>query len=112
MRNRTPPLGAHRSHRLRPAVSASVPALCQTERMTSRPSFLSANSRNRLIAAALLGAAGGAAWIVRSKRPLPREPAPEPPRIGHTREVTAGAAPTPAVAPSHGATAGGDRTEP
>ncbi|HLS78552.1 MAG TPA: hypothetical protein VK083_17365 [Nocardia sp.] len=73
--------------------------------MTSRPSFLSANSRNRLIAAALLGAAGGAAWIVRSKRPLPPEPAPEPPRIGHTREVTADAAPTPAVASSNGATA-------
>lgn len=57
--------------------------------MTSRPSFLSPNSRNRLIAAAVLGAAGGAAWIVRSKRPLPPEPAPEPPRIGHTRDIAA-----------------------
>jgi len=55
--------------------------------MTSRPPFLSPNSRNRLVAAALLGAAGGAAWIVRSKRPLPPEPAPEPPRIGHTRDI-------------------------
>ncbi|WP_067858084.1 hypothetical protein [Nocardia shimofusensis] len=55
--------------------------------MTSRPSLLSPNSRNRLIAAALLGAAGGAAWIVRSKRPMTPEPAPEPPRIGHTRDI-------------------------
>ncbi|MBF6356784.1 hypothetical protein IU449_19920 [Nocardia higoensis] len=55
--------------------------------MTTRPSILSPNSRNRLIAAALLGAAGGAAWIVRSKRPVPPEPAPEPPRIGYTRDL-------------------------
>ncbi|MBA4857937.1 hypothetical protein IU443_14665 [Nocardia farcinica] len=60
--------------------------------MTLGRLHVSARSRNRLIAATLLGLAGGAAWLVRSKRPLPPEPAPEPPRIGYSRN---GSAPTP-----------------
>ncbi|MEV0029133.1 hypothetical protein [Nocardia sp. NPDC050793] len=53
---------------------------------------VSARSRNRLIAGALAALAGGVAWLVRSKRPLPPEPAPEPPRIGYSRN---GSAPAP-----------------
>ncbi|MGV9818967.1 hypothetical protein [Nocardia xishanensis] len=45
-----------------------------------------------MIAGALAALAGGVAWLVRSKRPLPPEPAPEPPRIGYSRN---GSAPTP-----------------
>lgn len=45
-----------------------------------------------LIAAVLVALAGGAAWLVRSKRPQPPEPAAAPPRIGYSRN---GAAPTP-----------------
>ncbi|MET8773725.1 hypothetical protein AB0H49_00640 [Nocardia sp. NPDC050713] len=53
---------------------------------------VSARSRNRLIAGGLAALAGGVAWLVRSKRPLPPQPAPEPPRIGYSRN---GSAPTP-----------------
>ncbi|MBF6214143.1 hypothetical protein IU433_12055 [Nocardia puris] len=53
---------------------------------------VSARSRNRLIAASLVALAGGVAWLVRSKRPVPPEPAPEPPRLGYSRN---GSAPVP-----------------
>ncbi|MET8796270.1 hypothetical protein ABZV91_07405 [Nocardia sp. NPDC004568] len=60
--------------------------------MSSRPLRPSSRSRYRLLAAAAVTAAGGTAWLVRSKRPQPPEPAPAPPRIGYTRN---GAAVTP-----------------
>ncbi|WP_327148961.1 hypothetical protein [Nocardia sp. NBC_01329] len=53
--------------------------------MSSRPLRPSGRSRYRLLAAAAVAAAGGTAWLVRSKRPQPPEPAPAPPRIGYTR---------------------------
>ncbi|MGW4773325.1 hypothetical protein ACWEO2_35485 [Nocardia sp. NPDC004278] len=60
--------------------------------MTLGRLFVSARSRNRLIAAVVVALAGGVAWLVRSKRPQPPEPAPAPPRIGYSRN---GSAPTP-----------------
>lgn len=59
--------------------------------MSSRPSRPSGRSRYRLLAAAAVAAAGGTAWLVRSKRPAPPEPAPAPPRIGQSRNSTAAA---------------------
>ncbi|MGW5386746.1 hypothetical protein [Nocardia sp. NPDC003963] len=53
--------------------------------MSSRPLRPSSRLRYRLLAAATVAAAGGTAWLVRSKRPQPPEPAPAPPRIGYTR---------------------------
>ncbi|MFI6311418.1 hypothetical protein ACIBEK_15035 [Nocardia fusca] len=53
--------------------------------MSSRPLRPSSRSRYRLLAAAAVAAAGGTAWLVRSKRPQPPEPASAPPRIGYTR---------------------------
>ncbi|WP_306357248.1 MULTISPECIES: hypothetical protein [unclassified Nocardia] len=46
--------------------------------------------RNRIIAAALLGAVGSIVAVVLNRRPQP--PAPEPPRLGYSRN---GSAPTP-----------------
>ncbi|MFI1464404.1 hypothetical protein [Nocardia carnea] len=68
--------------------------------MSSNPLRPSGRSRYRLLAAAAVAAAGGTAWLVRSKRPQPPEPAPAPPRIGQTRTGAAvagtnGAAATP-----------------
>ncbi|MGY4098104.1 hypothetical protein ACW2Q0_00835 [Nocardia sp. R16R-3T] len=60
--------------------------------MTLGRLLISARSRNRLIAAVAVALAGGVAWLVCSKRPQPPEPAPAPPRIGHSRN---GSAPNP-----------------
>ncbi|MEV4124769.1 hypothetical protein [Nocardia sp. NPDC049707] len=60
--------------------------------MTLGRLLTSTRSRNRLIAAVVVALAGGAAWLVRSKRPQPPEPASAPPRIGYSRN---GSAPTP-----------------
>ncbi|WP_227997816.1 hypothetical protein [Nocardia australiensis] len=60
--------------------------------MTSGRLHVSTRTRNRLIAAATIVVAGGVAWLVRSKRPQPPQPAPAPPRIGYSRN---GSAPTP-----------------
>lgn len=60
--------------------------------MTLGRLLTSARSRNRLLAAVVVALAGGVAWLVRSKRPQPPEPAPAPPRIGYSRN---GSAPTP-----------------
>ncbi|MBF6350092.1 MULTISPECIES: hypothetical protein [Nocardia] len=59
--------------------------------MSSNPLRPSGRSRYRLLAAAAVAAAGGTAWLVRSKRPQPPEPAPAPPRIGQTRTGSAAA---------------------
>lgn len=59
--------------------------------MSSNPLRPSGRSRYRLLGAAAVAAAGGAAWLVRSKRPQPPEPASAPPRIGQTRAGTAAA---------------------
>ncbi|MBF6135903.1 hypothetical protein IU501_23200 [Nocardia otitidiscaviarum] len=48
--------------------------------------------RNRIIAAALLGAVGSIVAVVLNRRPQPPAPAPEPPRLGYSRN---GSAPTP-----------------
>ncbi|WP_280382586.1 hypothetical protein [Nocardia wallacei] len=40
--------------------------------------------RNRLIAAALVGFAGSAAWLAARRRPQLPEPAAEPPRLGYS----------------------------
>ncbi|WP_280398498.1 hypothetical protein [Nocardia carnea] len=53
--------------------------------MSSNPLRPSGRSRYRLLAAAAVAAAGGTAWLVRSKRPQPPEPAAAPPRIGQSR---------------------------
>ncbi|WP_330251490.1 hypothetical protein OG874_35940 [Nocardia sp. NBC_00565] len=60
--------------------------------MTLGRLHVSARSRNRLIAAAVVALAGGVALLARSKRPQPPEPASAPPRIGYSRN---GSAPTP-----------------
>ncbi|MCX0270298.1 hypothetical protein NLM24_06175 [Nocardia zapadnayensis] len=57
--------------------------------MSSRPLRPSSRSRYRLLAAAAVAVAGGTAWLVRSKRPQPPEPAAAPPRIGYTRHGAA-----------------------
>ncbi|MEU4315194.1 hypothetical protein [Nocardia sp. NPDC024068] len=67
--------------------------------MSSRPLRPSGRSRYRLLAAAAVAAAGGTAWLVRSKRPAPPEPAPAPPRIGHSRNGVAATPDTGAAAP-------------
>lgn len=59
--------------------------------MSSRPLRRSGRSRYRLLAVAGVAAAGGAAWLVRSKRPQPPEPAAAPPRIGQSRNSTVAA---------------------
>ncbi|MFF0456312.1 hypothetical protein [Nocardia africana] len=45
--------------------------------------------RNRLIAAGIAAAAGGAAWVAASRRPQLPEPAAEPPRLGYAGGATA-----------------------
>ncbi|MDR7167725.1 hypothetical protein J2W56_001444 [Nocardia kruczakiae] len=45
--------------------------------------------RNRLIAAGVAAAAGGAAWAAASRRPQLPEPAAEPPRLGYAGGATA-----------------------
>ncbi|WP_459548702.1 hypothetical protein [Nocardia sp. X0981] len=57
--------------------------------MSSRPPRQSGRSRYRLLAVAGVAAAGGAAWLARSKRPQPPEPAAAPPRIGYSRNSSA-----------------------
>ncbi|WP_040787733.1 hypothetical protein [Nocardia paucivorans] len=53
--------------------------------MSLGPLRLSGRSRNRLLAAAAVAAAGGTALVIRNKRPQLPDPAPVPPRIGYTR---------------------------
>lgn len=60
--------------------------------MTLGRFHVSNRTRNRLLVAVCAALAGGAAWLVRSKRPQPPEPAPAPPRIGYSRN---GSAPAP-----------------
>jgi hypothetical protein len=53
--------------------------------MTLGRQLVSAPSRNRLVAAVVVALAAGVAWLLRSRRPQPPAVAPEPPRIGYSR---------------------------
>ncbi|WP_194816634.1 hypothetical protein [Nocardia sp. XZ_19_385] len=53
--------------------------------MTLGRQLVSARSRNRLVAAVAVALAGAVAWLLRSRRPQPPAVAPEPPRIGYSR---------------------------
>ncbi|MBL1073251.1 hypothetical protein JK358_02460 [Nocardia sp. 2] len=55
-------------------------------------------SRNRIIVAALLAAAGGVVAYLVGKRPQPPAPAAEPPRLGYSRN---GSAPSPDFSAAH-----------
>ncbi|MFR9753352.1 hypothetical protein ACL02S_20285 [Nocardia sp. 004] len=47
------------------------------------------SSRNRFLAAATVALVGGVVYLVRARRPQQQEPAAAPPRIGHSRTVSA-----------------------
>ncbi|MFC9893234.1 hypothetical protein ACFVMC_06040 [Nocardia sp. NPDC127579] len=53
--------------------------------MTLGRQLVSARSRNRLVAVLAVGMAAAVAWVLRSRRPQPPAVAPEPPRIGYSR---------------------------
>ncbi|MTE11936.1 hypothetical protein [Nocardia aurantiaca] len=53
--------------------------------------------RNKVIVAALCAIAGGVIAFFVNKRPQPPAPAPEPPRLGYSRN---GSAPTPDLSPT------------